>query len=215
MKRRSTYCSNRSRAGCQPGKHVALALDVASTELYENGTYVFHKYGGPTRSVADLVALYGQWAKQYPIVSIEDGLTDDNWDGWKLLTKELSERVQLVDDDLFVTNPTRFAHGINEHVANAILAKSTKSVRSAKPSKPSRLPGSTATPRSSRIAPGRPKTQPLPTSRSRSTRGRSKQTVCVAASARRSVTICYRSKKNSERARVIPERKRSRRGSDD
>jgi enolase len=70
-----------------------LALDVAATELYENGTYVFfHKPGGLTRSAANLVALYGQWAKQSPIVSIEDGLAEDDWDGWRLLTKELGER---------------------------------------------------------------------------------------------------------------------------
>jgi len=112
-----------TRAGYQPGKHVALALDVASTELYENGTYVFHKSGGLTRSATDLVALYGQWLERYPIISIEDGLAEDDWDGWRLLTKELGERVQLVGDDLFVTNPARLNRGINEHVANAILVK--------------------------------------------------------------------------------------------
>lgn len=112
-----------TRAGYQPGKHLALALDVASTELYENGAYVFHKSGGQTRSAADLVALYGQWTKQYPIVSIEDGLAEDDWEGWQLLTKELGKGVQLVGDDLFVTNQTRLARGIDEHVANAILVK--------------------------------------------------------------------------------------------
>lgn len=112
-----------TRAGYQPGKHVALALDVASTELYENGTYVFRKSGGLTRSAADLVALYAQWTKQYPIVSIEDGLAEDDWEGWQLLTRELGKQVQLVGDDLFVTNQTRLARGIKEHVANAILVK--------------------------------------------------------------------------------------------
>jgi enolase len=112
-----------THTGYQPGKHIALALDVASTELYENGAYVFHKSGGQTRSAADLVALYGQWTKQYPIVSIEDGLAEDDWSGWQLLTKELGKRVQLVGDDLFVTNQTRLARGINEQVANAILVK--------------------------------------------------------------------------------------------
>lgn len=112
-----------SRSGYQPGKHIALALDVASTELYENGTYVFHKSGGLKRSAAELVELYAKWLKQYPIVSIEDGLAEDDWDGWSLLTKELGKKVQLVGDDLFVTNQTRLARGINEHVANAILVK--------------------------------------------------------------------------------------------
>ncbi len=112
-----------SRSGYQPGKHIALALDVASTELYENGTYVFHKSGGLKRSAAELVELYAKWLKQYPIVSIEDGLAEDDWDGWSLLTKELGKKVQLVGDDLFVTNQTRLARGIDEHVANAILVK--------------------------------------------------------------------------------------------
>jgi enolase len=112
-----------SRSGYQPGKHVALALDVASTELYENGAYVFHKAGGLKRTAPELIELYGNWLKQYPIVSIEDGLAEDDWDGWSLLTKELGKNVQLVGDDLFVTNQTRLARGINEHVANAILVK--------------------------------------------------------------------------------------------
>jgi enolase len=96
---------------------------VASTELYENGAYVFHKSGGQTRSTTDLVALYGRRTKQHPVVSIEGGLAGDDWDGWQLLTKELGKRAQSVGDDLFVTNQTRLARGINEHAANAILVK--------------------------------------------------------------------------------------------
>ncbi|MGE0824724.1 MAG: phosphopyruvate hydratase [Candidatus Binatia bacterium] len=112
-----------SGAGYTPGKQVALALDVASTELYDNGTYVFQKSGGLTRSAEELIALYRQWLRQYPIVSIEDGLAEDDWEGWQLLTKELGSMVQLVGDDLFVTNPTRLARGIKEQVANSILVK--------------------------------------------------------------------------------------------
>jgi len=110
-------------AGYRPGSQVFLALDVAATELYDNGSYVFHKAGGAPRSAADLVELYRRWAEQYPLVSIEDGLAEDDWEGWMLLTKELGKKLQLVGDDLFVTNPTRLARGIEEHAANAILVK--------------------------------------------------------------------------------------------
>ena len=112
-----------TRAGYRPGKQVFLALDVAATELYDNGRYVFHKAGGAARSAADLVELYRRWAEQYPLVSIEDGLAEDDWEGWRLLTKELGKKLQLVGDDLFVTNPLRLARGIEERAANAILVK--------------------------------------------------------------------------------------------
>lgn len=112
-----------TRAGYRPGGQVFLALDVAATELYDNGQYVFHKAGGVQRSAADLVELYRRWAEQYPLVSIEDGLAEDDWEGWRLLTKELGKKLQLVGDDLFVTNPTRLARGIAEGAANAILVK--------------------------------------------------------------------------------------------
>lgn len=110
-------------AGYRPGSQVFLALDVAATELYDNGMYVFHKAGGARRSAADLVELYRRWAEQYPLISIEDGLSEDDWEGWKLLTKELGKKLQLVGDDLFVTNPTRLARGLEEGAANAILVK--------------------------------------------------------------------------------------------
>jgi len=112
-----------TRAGYQPGKQIALALDVASTELYEDGRYVFHKSGGLAHSAVELVERYRQWTSQYPIVSIEDGLAEDDWQGWQILTKELGATVQLVGDDLFVTNPQRLARGIAEGIANAILVK--------------------------------------------------------------------------------------------
>jgi enolase len=112
-----------TRAGYRPGSQVFLALDVAATELYEDGRYVFHKSGGKTRTAADLVELYRGWAAQYPLVSIEDGLAEDDWEGWQLLTRELGKKLQLVGDDLFVTNPIRLARGIAEGSANAILVK--------------------------------------------------------------------------------------------
>ena len=106
-----------------PGKEVALALDVAASELYSDGTYTFKKSGAGTRDAAGMVELYSKWLEEYPIVSIEDGLAEDDWDGWAQLTKALGDRVQLVGDDLFVTNTERLARGIESGVANAILIK--------------------------------------------------------------------------------------------
>jgi len=111
------------RAGYQPGKHVAIALDPASSEFYENGKYVFARSDQRARSAEEMVRLYGDLLDRYPIVSIEDGLAEDDWDGWTLLTRELGARVQLVGDDLFVTNPIRLRRGIAEHAANSILIK--------------------------------------------------------------------------------------------
>ena len=110
-------------AGYQPGKDVAIALDVAASELYQNGKYVFKKGDGSKRSAEEMVSLYTQWVDRYPIVSIEDGLAEDDWDGWALLTEKLHDRVQLVGDDLFCTNVDRLARGIEAGTANAILIK--------------------------------------------------------------------------------------------
>jgi enolase len=106
-----------------PGKEVALALDVAASELYSGGKYTFKKSGAGTRDAAGMIELYAKWMEEYPIVSIEDGLAEDDWDGWAQLTKTLGDRVQLVGDDLFVTNTERLARGIENGVANAILIK--------------------------------------------------------------------------------------------
>ena len=110
-------------AGYQPGKDVAIALDVAASELYQGGKYVFKKGDGSARTAEEMVALYTQWVDRYPIVSIEDGLAEDDWDGWAMLTEKLHERVQLVGDDLFCTNVDRLARGIEAGTANAILIK--------------------------------------------------------------------------------------------
>jgi len=110
-------------AGYQPGKDVAIALDVAASELYQGGKYVFKKGDGSARTAEEMVSLYTQWVDRYPIVSIEDGLAEDDWDGWALLTEKLHERVQLVGDDLFCTNVDRLARGIEAGTANAILIK--------------------------------------------------------------------------------------------
>jgi enolase len=110
-------------AGYKPGQDVAIALDVAASELYQGGKYVFKKGDGSARTAAEMVSLYTQWVDRYPIVSIEDGLAEDDWDGWALLTEKLHERVQLVGDDLFCTNVDRLARGIENGIANAILIK--------------------------------------------------------------------------------------------
>jgi enolase 1/2/3 len=109
-------------AGYRPGDEVALALDVAASELFKDGAYTLAGEGR-TLSALELVNLYDGWSKRYPIVSIEDGMAEDDWAGWKLLTDRLGERIQLVGDDLFVTNVERLAEGIEKGVANSILIK--------------------------------------------------------------------------------------------
>jgi len=110
-------------AGYAPGREIALALDVAASELFAKGSYTFRKSGGGTKSAAGMIELYQSWVEAYPIVSIEDGLAEDDWDGWAQLTAALGDRVQLVGDDLFVTSTERLARGIAEDVANAVLIK--------------------------------------------------------------------------------------------
>jgi enolase len=111
-------------AGYRPGDDIALALDVAASELFDKkGAYVFKKSDKSTKSADDMVKLYADWVKKYPIVSIEDGLAEDDWDGWQKLTRELGRKTQLVGDDLFVTNTERLARGMGMGVANAILIK--------------------------------------------------------------------------------------------
>jgi enolase len=111
------------RAGYQPGTQVSIALDPASSEFYEEGEYVFARSDQRARSAEEMVRFYADLVDRFPIVSIEDGLAEDDWDGWKLLTRELGARVQLVGDDLFVTNPVRLRRGIAEHAGNSILIK--------------------------------------------------------------------------------------------
>ena len=112
-----------TRAGYTPGRDVFLAIDVASSELWEAGKYVFKKSGEKERTAEQMIAMFGEWVRDYPIVSIEDGVAEEDWRGWQLLTKELGERVQLVGDDVFVTNPEILRKGIDEGVGNALLVK--------------------------------------------------------------------------------------------
>jgi enolase 1/2/3 len=110
-------------AGYAPGREVALALDPAASEFYKDGVYTFKKSSGVKKDAAAMVELYTQWLDEFPIVSIEDGLAEDDWDGWRLLTEALGERCQLVGDDNFCTNPELLAKGIELGVANSILIK--------------------------------------------------------------------------------------------
>jgi enolase len=110
-------------AGYQPATQVAIALDPASSEFYKVGNYVFSRSDQKTRDAEQMVRFYADLLDRYPIVSIEDGLAEDDWKGWQLMTRELGSRTQLVGDDLFVTNPERLQRGISESAANSILIK--------------------------------------------------------------------------------------------
>jgi enolase len=112
-----------SAAGYSPGDDVALALDVASSEFFEAGRYSFRKSDRSVRTSDQMVALYCSWVEQYPIVSLEDGMAEDDWDGWRALTAQLGAKIQLVGDDVFVTNTARLRLGIEKGVANSILVK--------------------------------------------------------------------------------------------
>jgi enolase len=112
-----------AQAGYKPGDEIAIALDPAASELYQDGNYVFKKSDKSAKSSEEMVRYWAKWVRDYPIVSIEDGLAEDDWDGWQALTKELGGKIQLVGDDLFVTNTERLQEGIDKGVANSILIK--------------------------------------------------------------------------------------------
>jgi len=112
------------KAGFRLGIDMSIALDAAASEFYNSKTGLYHfESTGENRSSAEMVAYWEEWCKKYPIISVEDGLAEDDWDGWKLATEKLGKSVQLVGDDLFVTNTTRLQRGINEEIANSILIK--------------------------------------------------------------------------------------------
>ena len=112
-------------AGYKPGEQISIALDPASSEFYDRASrkYVFKKSDKSERTSEQMAAFWENWVRQYPIVSVEDGMAEDDWEGWKILTRDIGEKVQLVGDDAFVTNPKIFARGISEKIANAILIK--------------------------------------------------------------------------------------------
>ncbi|UKN03140.1 phosphopyruvate hydratase [Paracrocinitomix mangrovi] len=110
------------KAGYKPGEDIYIALDAASSEFYKDGSYVFESTGDK-RTASEMVDFWKDWTNKYPIVSIEDGLAEDDWDGWKLLTDAIGKKVQIVGDDLFVTNTKRLKQGIDQGIANSILIK--------------------------------------------------------------------------------------------
>jgi len=110
-------------AGYKPGEQIAIALDPASSEFYQDGKYVFKKSDKSAKTSEEMVKYWVDWVNKYPIVSLEDGFAEDDWKGWKLLTDEVGKKVQLVGDDIFVTNPKIFSEGIQEGIANSILIK--------------------------------------------------------------------------------------------
>ncbi|MFO1463867.1 MAG: phosphopyruvate hydratase [bacterium] len=116
-------CAAIEQAGYKVGVDVLLGLDVASSEFFRDGSYRLEGEGGKQLSSEELIALYGRWLDRYPIASIEDGLDQNDWEGWKRLTQSLGAKTQLVGDDLFVTNPKRLARGIEQGIGNAILVK--------------------------------------------------------------------------------------------
>src|SRR5438067_2454452 len=111
------------QAGYKPGEEISIVLDPAASEFYQDGKYVFKKSDKSSKSSDDMVRFWSKWVNDYPIVSLEDGLAEDDWDGWATLTKELGGKIQLVGDDLFVTNVKRLQEGIDRGVANSILIK--------------------------------------------------------------------------------------------
>jgi len=110
-------------AGYSPGHDICLALDPAASEMYQDGKYVFFKSDKSQKSSDDMIKIYADWVRQYPIINIEDGLAQDDWDGWKAMTEALGDKIQIVGDDIFVTNTERLQRGIEEGTANSILIK--------------------------------------------------------------------------------------------
>ena len=112
-----------TKAGYKPGEQVGICLDPAASEFYEDGQYVFKKSDKSRRNAGQMVEFWANWVRQYPIISIEDGMSEQDWDGWKLLTDTVGDKIQLVGDDVFVTNPSIFQRGIEKGICNSILIK--------------------------------------------------------------------------------------------
>jgi enolase len=111
------------QAGYKAGEQISIALDPAASEFYQDGKYVFKKSDKSSKTSEEMVNFWAKWVNDYPIVSLEDGLAEDDWDGWKLLTEKVGSKIQLVGDDLFVTNTERLQQGIDRGVGNSILIK--------------------------------------------------------------------------------------------
>ena len=111
------------KAGYIPGEDILIAIDVAASELYENGKYILKSETKPEKTKEEMIEIYTDWIEKYPIISIEDGMAENDWDGWRLLTEKLGSKIQIVGDDIFVTNKKIFEQGIRKNIANSILIK--------------------------------------------------------------------------------------------
>lgn len=191
------------KAGYKAGEDILLGLDVASSEFYDNGKY--HLMGEGKRLTSEqFTDFLADWAAEYPIITIEDGMAEDDWAGWKLLTDRLGKKVQLVGDDLFVTNPKIFKQGIESGTANAILIKVNQIGTLTETLKPFPWPTTPTTRRSFRTVPAKPKTPPSPTSRWPPPPPRSRPARCAAAIASPSTTSCCGSRNRSASVRATP-----------
>ncbi len=195
-------------AGYEPGREVAIALDPATSELYSDGSYRL-EHEGRTLSAAELADYWADLCDRYPIVSIEDGMDEEDWDGWGTLTERLGDRIQLVGDDLFVTNPERLRRGIDSGVANAILVKVNQIGTLSETLEAMRIAKEAGTPRSCRTAPARPRTSRSPTWRSRPAAARSRRAPLPARIAWRSTTSSCGSKRRWAGAAEYPGARRS------
>ena len=183
------------QAGYKPGAEIAIALDPAASEFYQDGKYVFKKSDKSAKSSDDMVRFWAKWVNDYPIVSLEDGLAENDWDGWKHLTEQLSGKIQLVGDDLFVTNTEFLQKGIDKGVANSILIKVNQI------GTVSETLAAMDTPPSFPTAPAKPKTHSSPTWQSQPEQGKSRPDQRPEPIASQSTTSCCGSRKNWEMRR--------------
>ncbi len=190
-------------AGFTAGEEIALALDPASSEFFdkEAGKYIFKKSDKSQKTPAEMAAYWADWARQYPIISIEDGLAEDDWDGWKILTDEIGDKCQLVGDDLFVTNTKRLREGIEKGVGNAILIKVNQIGTVSETLEAIELGGDMGMRRSFRIVAARRKIRSSPTLPWVQVRGRSRRAPRRERTALRSTTSCCELRKSLGRRR--------------
>jgi enolase len=187
------------KAGYKLGKDIFFALDVASSEFFdkETGKYIFKKSDGSKKTAEEMIALYQDLAKRYPIISIEDGMAENDWAGWKKLTDAMGKTTQLVGDDLFVTNVEFLQKGIDQGVGNSILVKVNQIGSLTETFDAVELAKRNGYTSSSAIAPAKARTRPSPTSRWRSTSARSRPAPSRAPTVSPSTTSSSASKKNS------------------
>jgi enolase len=191
------------QAGYRPGDEIAIALDPAASEFYDNGNYVFAKSGKIKKTSEEMVSLYAGWIKNFPIVSIEDGLAEDDWSGWKTLTKALALQAQLVGDDIFVTDPELIRKGIEQGIANAVLIKLNQIGTVSETLKAIQTARGANLRSWFRIVPAKPRTHSLLIWRSRSTPGKSRPARCVARNGSPSTIGSLKSKKNWEQKHAL------------